>query len=120
MLGVEQTNAALIVCSVATGKLTCNEERCVAAFTKDVFATDRVLDLVKSGVPFRDAYKQVAGSLESTPMEDPRENIRKKTHIGATGNLGLKLAHRHLGEERAWAEKARAAWSQSVDRLIVP
>jgi argininosuccinate lyase len=120
MTGVEQTNAALIVCALAVGKLTCDEARCAAAFTRDVFATDRVLDLVKSGVPFRDAYQQVAASLESTAMEDPRENIRKKTHIGATGNLGLKLVHRRLDEERAWIDKAHAAWRGPLDKLIAP
>ena len=120
IVGFDQTNAALVVCNVAAGKLTCDEDRCVAAFTKDVFATDRVLDLVKSGVPFRDAYKQVAGSLESTPMEDPRASVRKKTHIGAAGNLGLKLVHRHLAEERAWIDKSLSAWSGPVERLIAP
>lgn len=118
MTGVETTLAALQVCALGVSKLTCDRERCIAAFSKDVFATDRVLDLVKEGVPFRDAYRQVALSLESTPMEDPVENIRKKKHIGATGNLGLGMDRRRLARERAWDKSARAVWTKALAKLL--
>jgi argininosuccinate lyase len=118
MSGIETTQAALQVCALGVSKLTCDREKCVAAFSKDVFATDRVLDIVKSGVPFRDAYKQVALSLEQTGMEDPRANIRKKTHVGATGNLGLALARRRMAAERRWSKQARKLWTAAIERLL--
>lgn len=119
MSGIETTAAALQVCTLGVSKLTCDEQRCVEAFSKDVFATDRVLDMVKSGMPFRDAYKQVALSLEQTAMEDPRANIRRKTHLGAPGNLGLDLDRRRLADERAWAQHARRVWTKAIDQLLV-
>ena len=118
MTGVEITQAALQVCGLGLSKLTVDEKRCVAAFTPEVFATDRVLDMVKGGAPFRDAYQQVARSLEKTVMEDPRANIRKKTHLGATGNLGLDLARKRLDDERGWLNQARAAWVPAIEKLL--
>jgi argininosuccinate lyase len=31
--------------------------------TDELFATEKVYELVRNGVPFRDAYRQVAGDL---------------------------------------------------------
>jgi len=118
MTGLEITQGALQVCGLGISKLAVDEERCVAAFTSEVFATDRALDMVKAGIPFRDAYKQVALSLEKTAMEDPRENIRKKVHLGATGNLGLDLARSRLTGELDWMHKARAAWAPAIAKLL--
>lgn len=66
-----------------------NIDKCKLAFDADVFATDYALNLAISGVPFRDAYKQVSNDLDKLQMIDPNENIISKKHIGATGNLGL-------------------------------
>jgi argininosuccinate lyase len=118
MTGMEITRASLQVCGLGLSKLSVDEQRCTAAFTPDVFATDRVLHLVRGGVPFRDAYQQVARSLEKTAMEDPRANIRKKTHLGATGNLGLDLARKRLADERNWLNRARAAWTPTIEKLL--
>ena len=40
-----------------------NKEKCKGAMTKELFATERVYDLVKTGIPFRDAYKQFVNGL---------------------------------------------------------
>lgn len=117
MSGVETTLAALKVCAVCLPGVKVNAEQCAAAFTRELFATDRVLALVKEGMAFRDAYREVAQSLDSTPMEDPVENIKKKTHVGATGNLGLELARKCLEDERAWSAQARAVWSDAIEKL---
>jgi len=52
-------------------------------------------------VPFRDAYRHVAASLESLQAADPRASIAQRTHAGAPGSLRLDLADeaiRHLKE----------------------
>lgn len=118
MAGFEITESALRVCALAVSKLTCDEQRCIEAFSRDVFATDRVMELVKQGVPFRDAYRQVAVSIDKTPMEDPVENIRKKTHLGATGNLGLDLARQRQSAERDWTERSREKWTAAIEHLM--
>jgi len=117
MTGVETTLGALKVCAPCIAGLEVDRERCIASFSREVFATDRVMDLVRQGVPFRDAYRQVAKELDSTPMEDPVENIRKKTHVGATGNLRLDLAAERLDRVREWTGSARRIWEEAIARL---
>jgi len=119
MSGLETTHAALRVCALVLSKVEVDRKRCVESFTPEVFATDRVLDLVREGVPFREAYRRVAASLEETAMEDPVRNIlEKKTHQGAPGNLGLDLAEKRLAEERDWAEAARRTWEKALEKLV--
>jgi argininosuccinate lyase len=85
---VEQS---LDVVAIIMEQVTVKNNNCLSAFSGDVFATDYALELVKEGVPFRDAYKQVAENLEELNTRDPLENIKSKTHLGATGNLGLDM-----------------------------
>ncbi len=42
--------------------LTVNEAACKNAMTEDLYATEKVYELVKQGMSFREAYKTVAGS----------------------------------------------------------
>jgi len=118
MEGVETTLAALRVNALTMAKVQVDAARCVKAFSPDVFATDRVLKMAAEGMPFRDAYREVAKTLDSTEMEDPVENIRAKTHLGATGNLGLDLTRERIAAERAWAKAARAKWEKPIAELI--
>ena len=37
-----------------------NKEKCNAAMTKELFATEKAYKLVKQGVPFREAYKKIS------------------------------------------------------------
>ena len=78
------------VVGIILSKVTVNKQKCLESFSTDVFATDYALHLAMSGVPFRDAYQQVAMNLGDIQLADPVENIKLKTHIGATGNLGLE------------------------------
>ena len=118
MRGVETTLACLRVNRVAMAKLGVNAQVCVDSFTPEIFATDRVLDLVKQGMAFRDAYQKVAATLDETQMEDPVENIRRKTHLGATGALGLDLARERIVKERSALVKKRKRWEGAVDALL--
>jgi argininosuccinate lyase len=118
MTGFQITEQALRVCGLGVSRLGVDRERCIAAFTPEVFATDRVLRMVGEGTPFRDAYKQVALSIEKTEMEDPVENIRKKTHLGATGNLGLDCARRRAASARSWSEESRNTWEEAISALL--
>jgi len=52
---------------------------------KYLFSVEEVNKLVLQGVPFRDAYKQVAVAIESNQFQ-PTTNI-SHTHEGSIGNL---------------------------------
>lgn len=43
-------------------KVSVDEENCRKSITEDVLSTQKVYELVKSGIPFRDAYRKIAKS----------------------------------------------------------
>lgn len=56
----------------------------------EIFAADYANALVvEQGMTFRDAYREVGENLSTLDKPDVRDNIKSKTHLGATGNLDL-------------------------------
>jgi argininosuccinate lyase len=53
---------------------------------KYLFTVDAVNQLVKQGIPFRDAYKQVGEQVEQGKFVPPKETMTT-THEGSIGNL---------------------------------
>lgn len=118
MRGVEATLGCLRVNRVCMAGVAVDADACVKSFSRELFATDHVLDLVRQGVPFRDAYRQVAERPDEVPMEDPVENIRRKTHLGATGNLGLDIVRERIARASQKAEERQARWAGAVEALL--
>jgi len=118
MRGLDVTLASLAVCNRIVPEIEVNEQTLRDAFTPELFATDRALELVQQGVPFRDAYRQVATGLDSLECPDPAASILARTHLGATGNLGLDLSRNRLRDERAWSRAARETWETAFERLL--
>ena len=50
---------SLEVLSLVFEKLMVNEKNCEKAMTDEIYATEKAYELVKKGVPFRDAYKKI-------------------------------------------------------------
>ena len=89
--GCETGLACVRVMDLTVEKLIVNTDRLRAAFTPEIFATDRALEMVAEGVPFREAYRKVSTDLESLANRDPVEAISRRTSIGAPGNLRLEV-----------------------------
>lgn len=107
MEGLRVTRASLRILRLMAESLTVNPDACRAAFAEPgVFATDRALELVAQGMPFRDAYHQVRDHLEDLRGMDPDAVIAKKTHLGGTAGLDLG-ALRARADAYAEAAKAR-------------
>ena len=87
MNGFKITIDSLIICNLAIKKTTVNSDRCINSFTSELFATDNVLERVQKGIPFRQAYQDVAHAPETVHHEDPVKNIQAKKHLGAPGNF---------------------------------
>lgn len=60
----EITNSSLSIINLVIEKLQVNEANCATAMTDELYATQKVYELVEKGMPFRDAYKKVAGDIE--------------------------------------------------------
>lgn len=95
---LDTVGQTLEVVAIIMAQVSANEEKCLAGFTPEVFATDYALQLAVQGVPFRDAYGQVAANLQNSGLNDPVQNILAKTHLGATGNLGLDTIKNRIEE----------------------
>ncbi|MEG2415341.1 MAG: argininosuccinate lyase [Kiritimatiellia bacterium] len=91
MEGLRVTRTSMRIMKLMATNLKANPDRLRAGFEPGVFATDRALELVAGGMPFRDAYHQVRDHLEDLRTMDPDEAIAKKTHLGGTAGLDFAV-----------------------------
>jgi argininosuccinate lyase len=77
-----------------------------AACSDDIYGAHQAYALVEQGVPFRDAYKQVARQLESGSFKPDREAL-DATHLGGTGNLGFEHIEAELSAVEQWLAATR-------------
>lgn len=117
MQGFETTCLSLNVLNQIIPALEVRQEQCIEAFTSELFATDQVLKLVQEGTPFRDAYSVIARKPEDVSMQNPIENILSKTHLGATGNLGLDINRKRLLEYQKWHGALQQKWQRVQTEL---
>lgn len=117
MQGLEITNISLKVFSQIFSALHVNEKTCIDAFTPELFATDQVLKLTSEGIPFRDAYKQVAKDPRNVSEMDPVANILSKKHQGATGNLGITIGYSRLRDNQKWLDAEVKKWNDVLNKM---
>jgi argininosuccinate lyase len=98
--GLDLSLISVRVMKEVIDKLQPDAERLRRGLTPDIFATDRALELVARGMPFREAYRSVGSELEALEAGDPDEAIRSRRYTGTTGNLGLDLAADQLERRR--------------------
>jgi len=98
-------------------RLVVNEGRLRGAFTPEIYATDRALELVSDGVPFRDAYQQIGRSLQDLGARDPAEAIAKKRSTGSTGNLRLDIPRAQAAALRQWKEREEKLKTAKIGQL---
>jgi len=90
-LGLKFTRDSLAVASIIAENITPVEENLYASMTPELFATHKAFQLVKEGMPFRDAYFEVGTHLNKLTV-DPHSIVsmlKESTHKGGAGNLGL-------------------------------
>lgn len=118
MEGLRVTRSSLRIMASAIARMEVNRTALVDAFRPEVFATDRALELVLEGVPFRDAYRRVKEDLSELAGRDPVEALRKKTHFGGTAGLGLPLLAGRSRSERRRVRKERTQYHGAISKLF--
>ena len=108
------TRTSLRILTRLIGGLKPVPEKLRAAFGPGVFATDRALELVAGGMPFRDAYHHVRDHLDDLAAMDPDQAVAAKTHLGATAGLDFDYYDTWTSAEK----KAIAEERQSVDKAF--
>lgn len=101
---IEIAKDTLNISILVINSVSPNIEILKKSFTSEIFAAHAAYQLVKKGIPFRNAYKKIGQSLERLPKPDPAEVIKMSGHLGGTGNLGLNKV-------RKKAEKSQVRWS---------
>jgi len=116
MEGMRVTRASLRIMALLARSLAVRPERLRAGFTPGVFATDRALELVAGGMPFRDAYQHVRTHLDELEAADPDAALALKTHEGGTAGLDFEWYRARVRDVRRWTglrrRQSRAAFSK--------
>ena len=118
MEGVQTTRACLRILTLLVPGIQVNREALRKGFTPDVFATDRALELVAGGMPFRDAYDHVKAHLGELAGSDPAEAIRAKTHEGATAGLDLALLRARAAGTKRFVKREKARYYSALSKLL--
>ena len=118
MEGIATTRSCLRIMAPMIAGMTPNKDALLKGFTPDVFATDRALELVGQGMPFRDAYHYVKEHLDELQSCDPFEAIAKKKHEGATAGLDFARLGAGVKAARKFAASERAAFDRVIVKLM--
>ncbi len=114
MQAVHTTMLSLRACELVVRKLHVNEQRCKEACVPEIYAADEALKMSLKGIPFREAYQQVAKSLDKLESTDPTHAIRERSHTGAAGNLRLD----RLAETISGAKEQNRDLRQKFERTL--
>lgn len=110
--------ASVALTTRTVGKLGVNADRLTSAFTPEVFATDVAYDMVRQGVPFRDAYRRVAEQLGKIETFDPVAALETRKSTGTPGNLSLETPKRGLEALRSRVSRQTEAGRSRVEQLL--
>jgi len=97
-LGLKYTEASLQAMSVVIKNITPRKDILYKAMTPELFAAHKAFELVKKGIPFRDAYIEVGANLDKIHVSNAEMDkmLRESKHQGGTGNLGLDRIEKDL------------------------
>lgn len=71
-------------------------ERLAAAFDEGMYATDKAIDLARSGLPFREAYRLAATEPLPAAGADPEASLAARVSPGGHAALGLEALRERL------------------------
>ena len=118
MEGLAMTRATLRILTPLMAGTRINREALLKGFTPDVFATDRALELVAGGMPFRDAYHHVKAYLHELQAVDPVAAVAKKTHLGAPAGLDFAATAERIIAIAELVAEERAEFHAALSRLL--
>ncbi len=109
---------AIQIMELTINELQVNQEALEAGFTSDIYATDLAIELVASGMSFRDAYRQVGLDLNRVELRDAKQTLKERTYTGTTGNLNLQGVEERLIELNAENTKRDLFFSKKIKQLV--
>ncbi len=116
--GLDVTVSTLRVMQPMFTVLEVDETALRAGFVPGVFATDRALELVADGVPFRDAYMRVKAEPDALEGRDPSVAALAKTHEGAPGGLDFEQMRGRVKDTIRFVKEERGCYHATVCALL--
>lgn len=98
--------------------LKVNEDRCAAAVTSDLMATHEAIALVRDGMAFRTAYRQVADRARAVAVPLPVGEVELPSHIGAPGAPDWKFLSRENAKASRKMDQTRKELTGNWARLV--
>jgi argininosuccinate lyase len=117
MEAFELTLSTLDVCILVMKGLNVNKENCIKMCTPEIFATDFAYDLVKKGIPFREAYRETARELNNLGEVDHTEALKKRNHLGGLNKLNLDNLRKEISKELEQLEMKRLEFQKNLEIL---
>jgi argininosuccinate lyase len=118
MEGIATTRSCLRILEPMIKGTKVNKKALIDGFSPDVFATDRALELVAEGMPFRDAYHYVKENLHELESIDPVEAVKLKTHLGAPLGLDWDYFKNRTASVKKFARDERKAFGKTIEKLL--
>jgi argininosuccinate lyase len=118
MQAMDIVSDSVVLCQLAVSSLKPNEQVLQKAMTPELFAAHAAYELVKQGMPFREAYKQVGLALDELPVYNTEEVLKASNHLGGSGNLQLDLIVSAIGQKQKWWEKKMGIYTRAVALLL--
>lgn len=115
---LETTRASVRILDRVIAQIEVDQAALIRGFSPGVFATDRALDLVAGGMPFRDAYDQVKTELNSLANENPVRSLDRKKHLGAPGAVDFAILSAPWKKTRAWLKGERGRYFKTLSTLL--
>ncbi|MBO3700767.1 argininosuccinate lyase [Roseivirga sp. E12] len=111
---IQDLKDCLFMCDFMLRKVVINQELIQKEKYKYLFSVEETNKLVLSGVPFRDAYKQIGLAIEAGDF-DPDRTV-SHNHEGSIGNLALEEIRSQM--KRALGDFEFEAWQRSINALV--
>ena len=116
--GLRTTRASLRILRLLASTLGVCPERLRAGFTPGVFATDRALQLVAGGMPFRAAYQHVRSHLDELVATGPDVALAAKTYGRGTADVDVAPLRRRVAAVRRQTLQRQRATHRAFARLL--
>ena len=120
MRGLDTVAEMVEMMAAAVPLLEVDRERCAAALSREVFATDEAVRRAKAGTPFRAAYREVAAELQRgtlPPSLSADEVLAARTSLGNAGNLGLGELGQAIATARRTFARRRRRFRAAIEAL---
>jgi argininosuccinate lyase len=111
------TRDSIGIVKLVIESLEVNKEALEKAMTPDLFAAHAAYELVKKGMPFRDAYKEIGLHLDKIPEYDPVAVLKESNHEGGPGNLGLSKIVEAIDEDKKWWRGKKEKYESAISEL---